>query len=159
MLGGFVFWLEAAGVFGGEGFFGEVEFDDDFFFVFELHDEERVAGLALPEGRIEADDDEGVDVVRFGEQEEFLNGGKLDLVVVGFAAEAERGIVHVNIEAASISHGLGGWSKSEVVGQGGAGRRERKGKTDLGVRCRTSRKVATVSPATSPISALSISVS
>ena len=108
MLSGFVFRLQAAGVFGREGLFGEVEFDDDFFFIFELHDEERVASLALSERGVEANDDKGVDVVRFGEQQEFLDGGKLDLVVVGFAAQAEGGVVHVNIEPASVSRGLGG---------------------------------------------------
>ena len=66
-----------------------VEVDGDFLLALELHDDEGVAGLALAEGRVQADGDEVVDVVRFGEEHEFFNVVVLDLVVVRLAAEPE----------------------------------------------------------------------
>ena len=48
-------------------------------------------------------------LVGLGEDHELLDGLVLDLVVVGLAAEAEGGLVHVDVEPTSV-----GWVSSAL---------------------------------------------
>jgi hypothetical protein len=81
--------------------FRQVEIQRDLLVLLELHDDKRIAGLTLPERRIQPDAEHEVGVVGLRENHELLDGLVLDLVVVCLAAETERRIVHVDVETAS----------------------------------------------------------
>ena len=144
----FVVGLQLVLVFALELLFGEIEIQRDLFVLLELHDHERISSLALAERRIQPNAEHKVGVVGLREDHKLLDSLVLDLVVVRLAPETERGVVHVDVEPASA--GL-----LEICGYASF----RANGTNLGVRWRTSRKVAMVSPAVSPISAFSIRVS
>ena len=79
----------------------DVEVQSDLLIALELHDEEGVSGLALAERRIQPNTEHKVHVVGLREDNKLFDVVVLDLVVVRLAAQAERGIVHVDVEATS----------------------------------------------------------
>lgn len=126
---------------------GHIEIYYNLLITLELHNEERIPGLSLAKRWIKANSDKSMEFIRFGQKHEFLDRLVLDLIVVGLSPQSKRALVHIDVETSS-THTLVPRvpQTNEVV-------------TNLGVRCSTSRNVANVSPATSPISALSIKVS
>ena len=126
---------------------GHIEIYYHLLITLELHNEERIPGLSLAKRWIKANSDKSMEFIRFGQKHEFFDRLVLDLVVVGLSPQAKGALVHIDVETSS-THTLVFriHQTNEVV-------------TNLGVRCSTSRNVANVSPATSPISALSIKVS
>jgi hypothetical protein len=67
----------------------------------ELHNEVRVARLALPDRRVKADDELNMDLVGLGQEEEPGDRGVQDLVVVRLAAQAEVREEHVDVVSAT----------------------------------------------------------
>jgi hypothetical protein len=67
----------------------QVEIQSDLLVLLELHDQEGVPRLTLSERRIQPDAEHEVEVVRFGQNHELLDGLVLDLVVVRLTSEAE----------------------------------------------------------------------
>lgn len=59
-----------------------VQLQADFFFQFQLHNKERVPSLALSERRVKSQDNQCMGIIILGKQEEFLDVGILNLVVV-----------------------------------------------------------------------------
>ena len=62
-----------------------VQLQADFFFQFQLHNKERVPSLALSERRVKSENNQCMGIIILGKQEEFLDVGILDLVVVCLA--------------------------------------------------------------------------
>lgn len=79
-----------------------------------LHHNERIPGLTLSQRRVQPNNKQEMQIVGFGEDHEFLDRLVLNLVVVGFAAQAKGGKVHVDVEAAS-------WGKMQNVLEGSHG--------------------------------------
>lgn len=92
----------------------KVEVNGDLLVLFKLHHNERVAGLALAQRWIEANDKHVVNLVGLGKHHELLDGLVLDLVVVRLATEAERGLVHVDVETTSTKDTLAGLEQGAV---------------------------------------------
>jgi hypothetical protein len=97
----FVVGLQFVLVFAVQLLLRQVEIQRDLFILLELHDDEGIAGLTLPERGIQPDAEHEVGIVGLWKDHKLLDSLVLDLVVVCFAAETERRIVHVDIEATS----------------------------------------------------------
>lgn len=89
----------------------KVEVNSDFLVLLELHHNEGVSRLTLTQGRIQTHNKHVVHLVRLWKDHELLDGFVLNLVVVGFASESERGFVHVDIETTSIDNVLA-WAQN-----------------------------------------------
>src|SRR3569833_1020052 len=81
--------------------FAEVEVQCDLLVALELHDDEGIPRLALPQRGVEADAEHKMKLVGLGKYHELLDGLVLDLVVVRLAPETERGVVHADVEPSS----------------------------------------------------------
>jgi hypothetical protein len=104
----FVVGLQLVLVFAVQLLLRQVEIQRDLLVLLELHDDEGVAGLTLPERGIQPDTEHEVGIVGLRKDHKLLDGLVLDLVVVCFAAETERRIVHVDIEATSVKLSVAG---------------------------------------------------
>lgn len=97
----FVLLLQGSRVFLLELLFRNVQLGVDFFVLCKLHDEERVTGLTLANGRVETDDKLDVDVIQTGQQENAVDGRMQNLVVVGLTTEPQECRVHIEIVSSS----------------------------------------------------------
>jgi hypothetical protein len=94
----------------------QVKVNSDFLVLLKLHDNERISRLTLTQGRVQTHDKHVVHLVRLWKYHELLDGLVLNLVVVGFASESERGFVHVDIETTSIDNVLACTQKRQKTG-------------------------------------------
>ena len=60
-----------------------VQLQADLIVQFQLHNQERIPGLTLSQRRVKTQNDKSVGVVILRKQEELLDGGILDFIVVG----------------------------------------------------------------------------
>ncbi|KAI3475602.1 hypothetical protein L1887_62974 [Cichorium endivia] len=91
--------LELAVVLCGDRLVVEIEFGVHLLLARELQHQVRIARLSLADGRVEADDEHHVDLVRLGQQEELVHGAVQDLVVVRLAAQTDGCAEDVNVVA------------------------------------------------------------
>lgn len=115
LVGGvFVVHLELPVVLLLQSLLGDVQVEVHVLFPLELHHEEGVFGLALPQRRLQPDHNHVVDLVGLREQEKLLHVVELDLVVVRLSPETEGRLVHVDVVPSSGAAVSGQTSKRRV---------------------------------------------
>ena len=65
---------------------GHIQINNDLFLTLELHNKERVSGLALAERRVKAYCNESMEFVGFWKNHKLLDRFVLNFVIVGFTA-------------------------------------------------------------------------
>lgn len=78
-----------------------VQLQADLLIQLQLHHQERVPGLTLAQRRVQTEHDQCVSIVILGKQEEFFDGGILNLIVICLSAKTEGRFVHIDIEPTS----------------------------------------------------------
>lgn len=93
--------LELAVVLLLERLLGDVEIKLHIFLALELHNQERILCLSLPQRGLETNHNHVVDLVGLGKKEELFDILEWNLVIVSLTAQAERRLVHVDIVTTS----------------------------------------------------------